>query len=150
MGNLPIMPWATSILCLEQPPYSLGNLHIIPWATSLLFLGQPPYYSLNNLHITPLATSLLFHGQPQGLPLQITILKINPLHIFRKIFSQNTCIFPKNNILLHSQFRNECPDGGIGRRAGLKHQWGNPSRFDPGSGYKERESEMVLFFYALL
>ena len=28
-----------------------------------------------------------------------------------------------------------CPDGGIGRRAGLKHQWSNPSRFDPGSGY---------------
>ena len=27
------------------------------------------------------------------------------------------------------------PDGGIGRRAGLKHQWSNPSRFDPGSGY---------------
>ena len=26
-------------------------------------------------------------------------------------------------------------DGGIGRRAGLKHQWGNPSRFDPGSEY---------------
>ena len=31
--------------------------------------------------------------------------------------------------------KNNCPDGGIGRRAGLKHQWGNPSRFDPGSGY---------------
>ena len=29
------------------------------------------------------------------------------------------------------------PDGGIGRRAGLKHQWGNPCRFDPGSGYRE-------------
>ena len=29
-----------------------------------------------------------------------------------------------------------CPDGGIGRRAGLKHQWSNPCRFDPGSGYK--------------
>ena len=29
-----------------------------------------------------------------------------------------------------------CPDGGIGRRAGLKHQWSNPSRFDPGSGKK--------------
>ena len=28
-----------------------------------------------------------------------------------------------------------CPDGGIGRRAGLKHQWSNPCRFDPGSGY---------------
>ena len=36
--------------------------------------------------------------------------------------------------------KNKCPDGGIGRRAGLKHQWGNPSRFDPGSGYKERKS----------
>ena len=30
------------------------------------------------------------------------------------------------------------PDGGIGRRAGLKHQWGNPCRFDPGSGYFSR------------
>lgn len=28
------------------------------------------------------------------------------------------------------------PDGGIGRRAGLKHQWSNSSRFEPGSGYK--------------
>ena len=27
------------------------------------------------------------------------------------------------------------PDGGIGRRVGLKHQWSNPCRFDPGSGY---------------
>ena len=32
------------------------------------------------------------------------------------------------------------PDGGIGRRAGLKHQWGNPCRFDPGSGYRIGES----------
>ena len=31
-----------------------------------------------------------------------------------------------------------CPDGGIGRRAGLKHQWSNPCRFDPGSGYKQK------------
>ena len=29
------------------------------------------------------------------------------------------------------------PDGGIGRRAGLKHQWSNPCRFDPGSGYPQ-------------
>ncbi len=29
-----------------------------------------------------------------------------------------------------------CPDGGIGRRDGLKHRWSNPSRFDPGSGYE--------------
>ena len=30
-----------------------------------------------------------------------------------------------------------CPDGGIGRRAGLKHLWSNPCRFDPGSGHFE-------------
>ena len=42
----------------------------------------------------------------------------------------------KKALPLHSQLSN-CPDGGIGRRAGLKHQWGNPSRFDPGSGYEE-------------
>ena len=29
------------------------------------------------------------------------------------------------------------PDGGIGRRDGLKHRWGNPSRFEPGSGYTQ-------------
>ena len=40
------------------------------------------------------------------------------------------------------------PDGGIGRRAGLKHQWGNPCRFDPGSGYNEEDmtNRHVLFF----
>ncbi|MBQ3581419.1 MAG: hypothetical protein II976_00530, partial [Alistipes sp.] len=34
-------------------------------------------------------------------------------------------------------------------RAGLKHQWGNPSRFDPGSGYKERNESPSLFFVSL-
>ena len=42
------------------------------------------------------------------------------------------------------------PDGGIGRRAGLKHQWSNPCRFDPGFGYwKPSQSnfyEGFLFF----
>ena len=28
------------------------------------------------------------------------------------------------------------PGGGIGRRAGLKHQFGNKYRFDPGPGHK--------------
>ena len=37
-----------------------------------------------------------------------------------------------------------CPDGGIGRRAGLKHQWSNPSRFDPGSGYKGKAERMII------
>ena len=48
---------------------------------------------------------------------------------------------------MHSQLRNSnCPDGGIGRRAGLKHQWGNPSRFDPGSGYKAEEQRCFSAF----
>ena len=38
----------------------------------------------------------------------------------------------QNNVVpLHPQSRNKrCPDGGIGRRAGLKHQW---IHFHPGS-----------------
>ena len=48
------------------------------------------------------------------------------------------------------------PDGGIGRRAGLKHQWGNPCRFDPGSGYaiiKDNDLSVMLnelSFFCLL
>ena len=41
------------------------------------------------------------------------------------------------------------PDGGIGRRAGLKHQWSNPCRFDPGSGYKMQvlDNQTLAFFF---
>lgn len=37
--------------------------------------------------------------------------------------------------IYHYLCRHKSPDGGIGRRAGLKHQWSNPSRFEPESGY---------------
>ena len=62
---------------------------------------------------------------------------------------------PKNfaelkNYCTFALAKRQRPDGGIGRRAGLKHQWGNPSRFDPGSGYKEPQVEelaaLFLFF----
>ena len=43
--------------------------------------------------------------------------------------------FPFLYIPLYHKFQIS-PDGGIGRRAGLKHQWSNPCRFDPGSGYQ--------------
>ena len=47
--------------------------------------------------------------------------------------------------------KRQCPDGGIGRRAGLKHQWGNPSRFEPGSGYRIGEKfASLLFLYITL
>ena len=41
-------------------------------------------------------------------------------------------------------------DGGIGRRAGLKHQWGNPCRFDPGSEYRKRLITCLLSAVFLL
>ena len=46
------------------------------------------------------------------------------------------------------------PDGGIGRRAGLKHQWSNPCRFDPGSGYPTNRKSLIFkdlrFFFWFL
>ena len=46
------------------------------------------------------------------------------------------------------------PDGGIGRRAGLKHQWSNPCRFDPGSGYTLNRKSLIFkdlrFFFWFL
>ena len=54
--------------------------------------------------------------------------------IFEKHFAEyrliNTFASP-----IGEQYLNICPGGGIGRRAGLKHQWGDPCRFDPGPGY---------------
>ena len=47
------------------------------------------------------------------------------------------------------------PDGGIGRRAGLKHQWSNPCRYDPGTGYPLNRKSLIFkdlrfFFWILL
>ena len=63
------------------------------------------------------------------------------------IFRRKSFAIPKN-MLTFALAKRQCPDGGIGRRAGLKHQWSNPSRFDPGSGYKELQIErfVALFF----
>ena len=36
-----------------------------------------------------------------------------------------------------------CPDGGIGRRVGLKHQYRKMCRFDPGSGYQETDNSLL-------
>ena len=50
-------------------------------------------------------------------------------------FSANYNIFALLNENQGLSLTLTSPDGGIGRRAGLKHQWSNPCRFDPGSGY---------------
>ena len=68
---------------------------------------------------------------------EITIIK-REKQVF-SVFSDENLPFTKIYINFAAQNRafptSKGPDGGIGRRAGLKHQWGNPCRFDPGSGY---------------
>ena len=48
---------------------------------------------------------------------------------FSSFFYQNACGFRKKTYLC-TAIETKCPDGGIGRRAGLKHQW---IHFHPGS-----------------
>ena len=65
-------------------------------------------------------------------------------------YTKRTLLWPKYLVVsklyvpLHRLMKWPCPDGGIGRRAGLKHQWSNPSRFDPGSGYKGKAERMII------
>ena len=50
-----------------------------------------------------------------------------------------------------NRFEKICPDGGIGRRAGLKHQWSNihPGS-TPGLGTKEKLEITSLFLFVYL
>ena len=57
---------------------------------------------------------------------------------FQRFFCNYFAGKQKKAYLCSRKSKDMRPDGGIGRRAGLKHQWGNPSRFDPGSGYAKR------------
>ena len=70
---------------------------------------------------------------------QIWLLKIKK--------SRKTIVYNKKQIYLCIAFE-RCPDGGIGRRAGLKHQW---IHFHPGStpglGTKQKESAICWFFF---
>ena len=59
------------------------------------------------------------------------------------MFPKIICRYGKKSYLCirNSKTRNKhpCPDGGIGRRVGLKHQYLTMCRFEPGSGYKAKE-----------
>ena len=64
------------------------------------------------------------------------------LHFLRKKFVR----FRKNTYLCNRKPQKQrgkhsvwCPDGGIGRRVGLKHQCRKACRFDPGSGYLSKQ-----------
>ena len=49
---------------------------------------------------------------------------------FHAFFYRKYCRFQKKPYLCTAFEKTKCPDGGIGRRAGLKHQW---IHFHPGS-----------------
>ena len=78
--------------------------------------------------------------------------KLKEIKKFHKeVFGRKVCMKRKNTVSLHTL----SPDGGIGRRAGLKHQWSNPSRFEPGSGYIKRvklltNKHLTLFLFNIL
>ena len=77
----------------------------------------------------------LCNPQPEGLP---------P--------STSTCRSSRRDVSASSESNSPdatSPDGGIGRRAGLKHQWSNPCRFDPGSGYKQKRLSIALSLFCL-
>ena len=95
-------------------------------------------------------------------------LPIHSTHNYSVLFILQ---IPKNPIPLHFQSegisfaclfqswrqateKHTSPDGGIGRRAGLKHQWSNPCRFDPGSGYPLNRKSLIFkdlrFFFWFL
>ena len=65
--------------------------------------------------------------------------------IFFSFFLPNYCEFKIMSYLCTAIEKSSTrPDGGIGRRAGLKHQWSNPSRFDPGSGYNKKVDDLLI------
>lgn len=73
--------------------------------------------------------------------------------IFLFNFFQKNAVFvlrESNKGLYLHRIQKQCPGGGIGRRAGLKHQWGNPCRFDPGPGYHLQEQSSVFQEVAFL
>ena len=110
-------------------PLSLAQISILP--SPINKRQQPPI------------SSYLPSTQPQDfLPIKPRQLHLPPVALSFDCQNKNGLIKKKSPIpLVESKTRrifapaNASPDGGIGRRAGLKHQWSNPSRFDPGSGY---------------
>ncbi len=56
----------------------------------------------------------------------------------------------KKNVLTFAAVnKDSCPGGGIGRRAGLKHQFFRECRFDPGPGYFKQRAVGILLPVAL-
>ena len=76
------------------------------------------------------------------------LAKIGSFFRLSKFFGRKICFFIFLYYLCTAFFPNRCnpaicPDGGIGRRVGLKHQCRKASRFDPGSGYELSSKEIA-------
>ena len=92
-----------------------------------------------------------------ALPTRRNILRVPLSALIRQPLRPDHPVHAKPSSPPHRQRKaHTSPDGGIGRRAGLKHQWSNPCRFDPGSGYllnrkslKVKDLRFFLLVFAL-
>ena len=133
----------------------------IGWRGEFWVLPHPPsaVQTICRGQSTPTPQHIAFDCRPPHAPLGVASQRAVILSFwtpdeqadkaYRIIFSKKHAIVlvdSKKSVTFAIAFTNsvQCPDGGIGRRAGLKHQWGNPSRFDPGSGYRRH---LLIFWF---
>ena len=96
-----------------------------------VFINADADYTINGAvsKIYAVFLRFIFHrqnklcpGNKQTAPYRDTKKKESFRILFEKK-RQNACRNKKKHYLCNAFLKKECPDGGIGRRAGLKHQW---------------------------
>ena len=118
------MGFTSSYLCHLQPRHLRKSFFETAFAT--IYLRRQLPHHLHKYLLETVSASSYRRQSPYPPAITNKQTKVNAAS-----FSPNPLLIQKIYVPLHTL----SPDGGIGRRAGLKHQWSNPSRFDPGSGY---------------
>ena len=138
---LPIQPLSSpQISCIFfQNHFNLLPIILLSFIKTLSILHQNPFNPSSKLFQSFIKILSIFHQKPFDpflifLPYYPSILVF--IYLIFLLFFSYFLLFQNFIVHLHSHFLQKCPDGGIGRRAGLKHQWSNPSRFEPESGYE--------------
>ena len=121
------MGFTSSYLCHLQPRHLRKSFFETAFAA--IYLRRQLLHHLHKYLLETVPASSYPRQSPYSLAITNKQTKVNAAS-----FSPNPLLIQKIYVPLHTL----SPDGGIGRRAGLKHQWSNPSRFDPGSGYEEK------------
>ena len=121
------MGFTSSYLCHLQPRHLRKGF--LETAFAVIYLRRQLQHHLHIYLLETVPASSYPRQSPYSLAITNKQTKVNAAS-----FSPNSLLIKKIYVPLHTL----SPDGGIGRRAGLKHQWSNPSRFDPGSGYKAK------------